>query len=70
METAGVQSTVAEKGQTTGHTQVISLPVTSTGPNVEDEPGYPTGIKLVLIGFGLCLAVVCSNLVLLSPPTS
>ena len=43
--------------QTTNHTPPENK------EQLEDELSYPTGIKLVAIGFGLCLAVLCSNLV-------
>lgn len=33
----------------------------------EDEPDYPSGVRLIMIGFGLCLAVLCSNLVFTYP---
>lgn len=43
--------------QTTDHTPPENK------EQLDDELSYPTGIKLVAIGFGLCLAVLCSNLV-------
>jgi hypothetical protein len=35
----------------------------STEKGEEDETKYPTGIRLFMIGVGLMLAVICSNLV-------
>ncbi|KAL2020060.1 hypothetical protein VTK56DRAFT_8864 [Thermocarpiscus australiensis] len=29
---------------------------------MENEQSYPTGVRLFMIGLGLCLAVICSNL--------
>jgi hypothetical protein len=45
--------------------------VTAKGGNIaEQNEQYPSGMKLAMIGFGLGLAVICSNLVMPFPSVS
>lgn len=58
-----------EHGQAMGHRKPPSLfPASIERNDNENRPSYPTGIKLFMIGLGLCLAVVCSNLVVQTHP--
>ncbi|KAK4235719.1 MFS general substrate transporter [Achaetomium macrosporum] len=64
-EDAASTTDSAEKrgAQDTGHETPAPLGTTSTDEkNEEHEPDHPIGLKLIMIGFGLCLAVLCSNL--------
>ncbi|KAK4158311.1 MFS general substrate transporter [Chaetomidium leptoderma] len=61
-ETAVAELPTEKDGQGAASAPAASLEPPSTDSKMENEQSYPTGVRLFMIGFGLCLAVICSNL--------